>query len=79
MTKIGNIVNHGHNNVSVIFYYDIVNLPIWAKDKSIRMAYTDLDNLVMGGNSARYQVDFLVITGGSMKIIGEPYQLDLLY
>lgn len=77
--NIEKIVNNGNGNESVIFHYYIENLPLWAKDKSIRVAYTDLDNLVMGIDSARYQADFLTKTSGSMRIIGEPYQLDLLY
>ncbi|ADO50153.1 hypothetical protein [[Enterobacter] lignolyticus] len=77
--KIDNIANHGHGNTSVIFYYDIENLPSWAKDKSIRGAYTDLDNRVMGIGNARYQADILTNADGSMTITGEPYQLDLFY
>ncbi|MBH2547977.1 CpmK protein [Serratia marcescens] len=77
--KIENIVSHGYRYKSVIFYYYIENLPRWAKNKSIRVAYSDLDNLVMGIYKDRYQVDIETSSTGSMKIIGEPYQLDLLY
>ena len=77
--KIENIVSCDGGNKSVIFYYYIENLPRWAKAKSIRGAYTDLDNLVMGIDSARYQADLATSETGSMKVIREPYQLDLLY
>lgn len=63
----------------IIFHYYIKSLPKWAENKSIRFAYTDLDNLVTGINSARYQVDYQRIGADTIKITGEPNQLDLFY
>jgi len=80
--KINKIEQQIHNNdgtVSVIFDYRIENLAGWAQMPSIRGAYTDLDNLVTGIKNARYQADFSTQANGVMKIIGEPYQLDLFY
>ncbi|EJD6611950.1 MULTISPECIES: CpmK protein [Providencia] len=79
INKIENIIDDGNGKTSVIFYYYIDKLPLWAKHKSIRVAHTDLDNLVTGVNNARYQADFMTIPAGSIKVIGEPYQLDLFY
>ena len=79
INKIENIIDDGNGKTSVIFYYYIDKLPLWAKHKSIRVAHTDLDNLVTGVNNARYQADFMTTPAGSIKVIGEPYQLDLFY
>lgn len=76
--QIEDLIEYGHRT-SIIFTYHIENLPSWAMHKSIRVAHTDLDNLIMGIDSARYQTDFTTNSAGSMHIIGEPYQLDLLY
>ncbi|MEC5344289.1 CpmK protein [Brenneria populi] len=63
----------------IIFNYSIASLPAWAKNRSVRVAYTDLDNLVTGVNSTRYQVKYRRIGPEAIKIVGEPEQLDLLY
>jgi len=63
----------------VIFTYYIHALPAWAKNRSVRVANTDLDNLVMGINSVRYQALFDTNKQGTPRLISEPEQLDLLY
>ncbi|WP_319927786.1 CpmK protein [Xenorhabdus littoralis] len=63
----------------VIFSYYIKSLPEWAKNKSVRVAYSYLDNIVTGINVAKYQVEFERLSSGVIKITGEPSQLDLLY
>ena len=64
---------------AVTFTYYIHALPSWAKNHSVRVANTDLDNLVMGSNSVRYQALFNTDIQGTPRIISEPEQLDLLY
>ncbi|KAB7894850.1 CpmK protein [Rouxiella sp. S1S-2] len=64
---------------SVIFDYSISSLPSWARHPSVRFAYTDVDNLISGIKTARYQANFKKIPAGKIEIVGEPYQLDLLY
>jgi len=63
----------------VTFTYYIHALPAWAKNHSVRVANTDLDNLVMGINSVRYQALFDTNKQGKPHLISEPEQLDLLY
>ena len=63
----------------VTFTYYIHALPAWAKNHSVRVANTDLDNLVMGVDSVRYQALFNTDTKGNVRLISEPEQLDLLY
>ena len=79
VNKIEKIINNGDDTVSVIFDYRIENLPGWAKTPAVRGAYSEVDNLVAGIRSARYQADFLPKASSVMTIIGEPYQLDLFY
>ncbi|WP_255473670.1 CpmK protein [Pantoea sp. paga] len=63
----------------VTFTYYIHALPDWAKNHSVRVANTDLDNLVMGIDSVRYQALFNTDNQGNLRLISEPEQLDLLY
>ncbi|PWW01039.1 CpmK protein [Mangrovibacter plantisponsor] len=63
----------------VIFTYYIHALPDWARHPSVRVANTDLDNLVMGIDSVRYQALFRTDSQGAIRLINEPEQLDLLY
>lgn len=79
VNKIEETIKNNDGTLSVIFNYRIENLPKWAQTSAIRGAYSDLDNLVMGIKTARYQADFSLQVSGSMVIIGEPYQLDLFY
>lgn len=79
VNKIEQIINNSDNTVSVIFDYRIENLPGWAKTPAIRGTYSDVDNLVTGIKSARYQADFSPQNNNAMTIVGEPYQLDLFY
>ena len=64
---------------NVTFTYYIHDLPAWAKNHSVRVANTDLDNMVMGIDSVRYQAFFNTDTKGKIQLINEPEQLDLLY
>lgn len=63
----------------VTFTYYIQGLPEWAKNHSVRIANTDLDNLVMGVDTVRYQALFSSNSQGVIHLISEPEQLDLLY
>ena len=69
--------NSGVTYVTFTYYIDA--LPTWAKNHSVRVANTDIDNLVMGVDSARYQALFNTDTQGNIRLINEPEQLDLLY
>ncbi|WP_234480315.1 CpmK protein [Erwinia sp. S38] len=63
----------------VTFTYYIHALPAWAKNHSVRVANTDLDNLVMGIDSVRYHARFNTDSQGNIRLISEPEQLDLFY
>ncbi|PHM48849.1 CpmK protein [Xenorhabdus miraniensis] len=63
----------------IIFNYYIESLPEWAKNKSVRVAYSYLDNIVTGINVAKYRVEFEKMSSGVIEITDEPTQLDLLY
>lgn len=80
--RVRKITDHSTDNVgttTVTFTYFIPSLPSWAKNRAIRFAYTDLDNLIMGGDSERYQVSFYANKHGGVHMITEPEQLDFLY
>ncbi|MGK3142249.1 CpmK protein [Pantoea sp. C2G6] len=64
---------------TVTFTYNVHNLPAWAENHSVRVANTDLDNLVMGINKVRYQALFSMDRHHHPRLISEPEQLDLLY
>ena len=75
-----NAVSTDHAGVTAVtFTYYIHALPDWAKNHSVRVANTDLDNLVMGVDSVRYQALFNTDNQGTPRLISEPEQLDLLY
>lgn len=63
----------------VTFTYYIQALPAWAKNQSVRVANTDLDNLVAGIDSVRYQAKFSQDSRGKVCLLNEPEQIDLLY
>ena len=63
----------------VTFTYYIHGLPDWAKNQSVRVANTDLDNLVTGIDSVRYQANFSQDNRGKEYLLNEPEQIDLLY
>ena len=76
--EIKTVVKHsGVTNVTFTYY--IHALPAWAKNHSVRVANTDLDNLVMGIDAVRYQALFDTDDQGRPRLISEPEQLDLLY
>ncbi|MBD2797896.1 CpmK protein [Xenorhabdus sp. 18] len=77
--NIENVTYINEKKGFVIFNYYIKSLPKWAKNKSVRVAYSYLDNIVMGINVAKYQIEFERLSSGVIEIIGEPNQLDLLY
>ncbi|WBG93123.1 CpmK protein [Pantoea piersonii] len=73
-------VSTDHSGVTnVTFTYYIHALPAWAKNHSVRVANTDLDNLVMGVDKVRYQALFSTERQKKIRLISEPEQLDLLY
>jgi len=65
-----------NGNVAVVFTYDIVRLPLWARNRAVRVANNDVDNLIMGIDKVRWRADF---AARSLQLINEPEQLDLLY
>lgn len=70
----------GTRGITVVkFTYYIQALPAWAKNHSVRVANTDLDNLVNGIDSARYMAKFLQDSRGKVNMLNEPEQLDLYY
>lgn len=80
--RVRKITAHSTDNAGitrVTFTYYIQSLPSWAKSHSVRVANTDLDNLVTGVDSVHYQAFFLVDTQGTLLLSGEPEQLDLFY
>lgn len=80
--RVRKITDHSTDNAgttTVTFTYFIPSLPSWAKNRSIRFANTDLDNLVTGIDSERYQVTFCADKHGGVHMVSEPGQLDFLY
>lgn len=63
----------------IVFNYYIQQLPDWANNKSIRFAYSYLDNIIAGINNESYQVEFEKTSTGIIKIISEPVQVEILY
>ncbi|WP_118987151.1 CpmK protein [Photorhabdus sp. CRCIA-P01] len=63
----------------IVFNYYIHSLPNWARNKSIRFAYTYLDNIILGINTEKYQIDFEKTNTGMIKIISDPVQVEILY
>lgn len=63
----------------VTFTYFIQGIPAWAKNASVRVANTDLDNLVTGVDYVRYQARFTHASRGAMRLLSEPEQMDLYY
>ncbi|GAL58182.1 hypothetical protein EV102420_09_02150 [Pseudescherichia vulneris NBRC 102420] len=63
----------------VTFTYYIHALPAWAKNQSVRVANTDLDNLVTGVESVRYIAKFSHDSQGKVCLLNVPGQIDLLY
>lgn len=79
INKITDIISNNDGTVTIDFTYFIANLPAWAKNKAVRVAYTDLDNDLMGISHARYEIMFRKESSGKLKVISQPSQLDLLY
>nr|MCC8383953.1 CpmK protein [Photorhabdus laumondii] len=62
-----------------VFNYYVHLLPEWAKNKSIRFAYSYLDNIITGIDNEKYQIEFEKSDTGIIKIISDPIQLEILY
>ncbi|MCK6964524.1 CpmK protein [Enterobacter bugandensis] len=80
--RVRKITAHSTDNAGitkVTFTYYIQSLPSWSKSHSVRVANTDLDNLVTGVDSVRYQAYVLTDKRGTLRLASEPEQLDLLY
>ncbi|WP_289997085.1 carbapenem biosynthesis protein CpmH [Photorhabdus laumondii] len=63
----------------IVFNYYVHLLPEWAKSKSIRFAYSYLDNIITGIDNEKYQIEFEKSDTGVIKIISDPVQLEILY
>ncbi|MDR0217725.1 MAG: CpmK protein [Enterobacteriaceae bacterium] len=73
-------VNYVNKNKGfMVFNYYVDLLPEWAKHKSIRFAYSYLDNIITGINNEKYQVEFEKSNAGVIKIISDPVQVEVLY
>ncbi|RRZ92221.1 CpmK protein [Erwinia sp. 198] len=79
VSKITDLNHHDDGTVAVDFTYKITALPAWAKNKAVRVAYTDLDNDLMGIGHARYEIIFRKERSGKLVVLSPPSQLDLLY
>lgn len=80
--RVRKITDHSTDNAGITtvnFTYFIPSLPSWSKNRSIRFANTDLDNLVTGVDLERYQVSFYADKHGGLHMVSEPEQLDLFY
>ncbi|WP_312044492.1 CpmK protein [Erwinia sp.] len=80
--KVGKVTDINHTDeetVTVDFTYTLGALPAWAKNKAVRVAYTDLDNDLMGIGRARYEIIFRKARSGKLRVLSPPSQLDLLY
>lgn len=79
VNKISEVISNSDGTLTIYFTYLIADLSEWAKNKAVRVAYTDLDNDLMGINHARYEIKFRKEGSGKLTVISQPSQLDLLY
>ncbi|EJK9925009.1 CpmK protein, partial [Cronobacter sakazakii] len=54
-------------------------LPQWAKTPALRMADSELDNLISGIDKVHYQAIFIRGDNGKFRLDRGPEPLDLLY
>ncbi|ELY3469302.1 CpmK protein [Cronobacter universalis] len=67
------------DGIQATFTYDIPALPQWAKTPSLRMADSELDNLISGIDNVHYQAIFIRENNGTLRLARGPEPLDLLY
>ncbi|ELY4609168.1 CpmK protein [Cronobacter turicensis] len=67
------------DGIQATFTYDIPALPQWAKTPSLRMADSELDNLISGIDNVHYQAVFIRENTGTLRLARGPEPLDLLY
>ncbi|EOC0095198.1 CpmK protein [Cronobacter dublinensis] len=79
--RVGTIreIHPQRDGVQVTFTYALSALPEWAKNASLRMADTELDNLISGNKNVRYQAFFTRDAHGKLRLTRSPEPLDLLY
>ncbi|EJC1153546.1 CpmK protein [Cronobacter sakazakii] len=67
------------DGIQATFTYDIPALPQWAKTPALRMADSELDNLISGIDKVHYQAIFIRGDNGKFRLDRGPEPLDLLY
>ncbi|EOC0066349.1 CpmK protein [Cronobacter sakazakii] len=67
------------DGIHATFTYDIPALPQWAKTPALRMADSELDNLISGIDKVHYQAIFIRGDNGKLRLVRGPEPLDLLY
>ncbi|EPN3524551.1 CpmK protein [Cronobacter sakazakii] len=67
------------DGIQATFTYDVPALPQWARTPSLRMADSELDNLISGIDNVHYQAVFIRGDNGKLRLVRGPEPLDLLY
>lgn len=57
---------------TVYFYYGVTDMPDWARDKSIRYAYSEVDTVIRGMNKEVIQVDVRENPDGTLELLNYP-------
>ncbi|WP_192456479.1 carbapenem biosynthesis protein CpmH [Musicola keenii] len=65
--------------VLIQYTYDITGVPAWAKNKYMHYAFSELDHLISGIRTVRYQATIKTVAGGASKIQDYPIPLDIDY
>ncbi|MEQ9743052.1 carbapenem biosynthesis protein CpmH [Pectobacterium actinidiae] len=63
----------------VYFTYRLTSLEDWAYNRSLRFAFSELDNLVGGMETTRYSATIRETLGGAAKLQGYPVPVELDY
>lgn len=63
----------------VYFTYRLTPLESWAHNRSLRFAFSELDNLVGGMETMRYSVTFRETLGGAAELQSYPMPVELDY
>ncbi|WJV61404.1 carbapenem biosynthesis protein CpmH [Pectobacteriaceae bacterium CE70] len=73
-------VDHINRELTVVyFYYRLEPLERWARNRSLRFAFSELDNLVNGMDKIRYIATIRETLGGAAKLQDYPTPVELDY
>lgn len=69
-----------NNNITIVYFtYHLVQLREWAKHPAMRLAFTEMDNLVNGDKKMLYRATLLTGEKGQLKLLDLPQPDGLEY